>query len=219
MSYESERLRKGVDDFRDRVMSDPVQVLDPEGIVHHEFVSGNHGRKLDFDKIKTDSDFYIEWVSIYARAIRAIYKYRLPDALVGIANGANRLAESVAPLLGKKVLGLTTVKLDAKTVALDEQSLNLIEQEDIRFALTIEDVGTTGSTTATAINHLRYMGVRRIEAITTWQRNPTLPKLDDLRIPYNSVIPESLPMFSPEECRENPEGFCYQGVQLIEHAK
>lgn len=214
----NERLQRDIRDFRERVLTDPVGVLDPEGVVHHEFVSGNHGRKLDFDKIETDTDFYIDWVSIYARAIRARYQGRLPDALVGIANGANRLSESVAHLVGRSVLGLTTVKLDAKTVRLDDAALEAIEGGGVRFALTIEDVGTTGSTTATAIDHLREVGVSRIEAITTWQRNPSLPKLDALRVPYSSMIPEPLPMFAPGECMSHPLGLCAQGVPLVEHA-
>lgn len=215
----NERLQRDIRDFRERVLTDPVGVLDPEGVVHHEFVSGNHGRKLDFDKIETDTDFYIDWVSIYARTIRARYQDRMPDALVGIANGANRLSESVAHLLGKSVLGLTTVKMDAKTVRLDDAALEAIEAGGVRFVLTIEDVGTTGSTTATAIDHLREVGVRRIEAVTTWQRNPSLPKLDALRVPYSSMIPEPLPMFAPEDCISDPQGFCAQGVPLVEHAK
>ena len=214
-----ERLQSDINDFRDRVLTDPVGVLDPEGVVHHEFVSGNHGRKLDFDKIQTDSDFYIDWVAIYARVIRACHQDRLPDALVGIANGANRLSESVSHLLGRRVLGLTTVKMDAKTVRLDEEAIEAISGGNVRFAMSIEDVGTTGSTTATAVNHLRELGVPRVEAITTWQRNPRLPRLDELRIPYSSMILEPLPMFSPEDCVSNPEGLCAQGVPLVEHTK
>lgn len=215
----NERLQANIHDFRDRVLTDPIGVLDPEGVVHHEFVSGNHGRKLDFDKIETDSDFYIDWVSVYARAIKAMYPDKLPDALVGIANGANRLSESVSHLLGKQVLGLTTVKMDAKTVRLDDEALEAIERNGVRFALTIEDVGTTGSTTATAVNHLREIGVRRIEAVTTWQRNPSLPYLGELRIPYGSVIPEPLPMFSPENCASDPAGYCATGIKLVPHAQ
>ena len=38
--------------FRQHILA--AGVLDPEG-VHHEFVSGMHGRKLDFDTIPTGS--------------------------------------------------------------------------------------------------------------------------------------------------------------------
>lgn len=215
----TERLQGEVNDFRDRIMTDPTGVLDPEGQYHHEFVSGNHGRKLDFDKILTGTDFYIEWVSVYARAVREVYADRLPDALVGIANGANRLSTDVAHLLGVNVLGLTTEKLDAKTVALDEAAREAIEGGEIRFALTIEDVGTTGGTTSTAIEDLRASGVRRIESVNFWQRNAALPKIAAHRVPHWAVIPEPLPMFAPEDCPVNPEGYCAQGVPLIPHGK
>lgn len=219
MSGFGERLQNDIDTFRDRILTDPVGVLDPEGVVHHEFVSGNHGRKLDFDKILTDSDFYIEWVSVYARAIRAAYSDRLPDALVGIANGANRLSESVAHLLGGKVLGLTTEKVDAKTVKLDDEARDAIQSGNVRFALTIEDVGTTGGTTSTAVVDLREAGVGRIESVNFWQRNGTLPRLDDLRIPYSAVILDPLPMFSPEDCPVVEGGYCREGVELIPHGR
>lgn len=218
MQIFNERLQRDIDDFRDRVYEDPIEVLDPEN-VHHEFVKGNHGRKLDFDKIPDDSDFYLEWVSIYGRAIRALYPKRMPDAFVGIAGGANRLSVSLAGLFGNRIVGLTTDKLDPKTVRLSDAALATIEDNDIRFALTVEDVGTTGSTTATAVNDLKKVGVRRIESINGWQRNPTLPMLDNLRVPYSAVIYEPLPMYSPEDCLSQPDGFCYRGIDLIEHKK
>jgi hypothetical protein len=197
-------------------MTDLVGVLDPEGVLHHEFVSGNHGRKLDFDKIETGTDLYIDWVSMYARVVKARYAQRMPDALVGIANGANRLSVSVGFLLG--IPGLETQKVDAKTVTLNGDARDHLADNEVRFALTIEDVGTTGSTTASAIGDLRQAGVRRIESVNGWQRNPTLPRLDELRIPYSAVILQPLPMFSPEQCASQPEGYCAQGVPLVEHA-
>ena len=214
----NERLQRQIDDFRDRILTDSVGVLDPEDL-HHEFVSGNHGKKLDFDKIQKEQDFdlYTEWVSLYARSIHALYGGRIPDALVGIANGANRLSTDVAGLLGKKVMGLTTVKIDTKTVKLDDEAIDAIRSGNIKFALTIEDVGTTGSTTSSVISELRDEGVKRIESITTWQRNPSLPRLDEYCIPYSSLISEPLPMFSPEDCVSDPEGYCFQGITLIPH--
>lgn len=210
------RLEADIARFRERVLSDPTAVLDPEDL-HHEFVSGNHGRKLDFDKIETGSDFFIDWIAIYARAVRERYANRLPDAVVGVANGANRLALAIAPLLGEGVLALTTEKLDPKTVQLDDDSRAQVYDNDVRFALVVEDVGTTGSTAATAITDLRGMDVRRIEAINGWQRNNALPKLEELRIPYGAVILDPLPMFSPEACVAEPDGYCAQGVELVKH--
>ncbi len=213
------RLQADINRFEQRVLIDPVGVMDREGVVHHEFVSGNHGRKLDFDKIVEGTDFYIDWVSIYARSVLAKYEPRLPDALIGIANGANRLSKSVAHLLGGQVLGLTTEKVDAKTVRLDEEARETIKNHDVHFALTIEDVGTTGGTSSTVVPDLRQAGVGRIESVNFWQRNSTLPRLEALRIPYDAVIVDQLPMFSPEDCVSDPEGYCAQGIPLIEHAK
>ncbi len=215
MGY-SERLTQDIDRLRERVFTDETGVLDPES-QHHEFVSGNHGRKLDFDRIETGSDFYIDWVAIYARAVKEIFADRMPDAFVGIANGANRLSVSVGFLLG--IPGLQTTKLDAKTVALDDDALGFIEDNDVRFAATVEDVGTTGSTTLTALNALRAAGVRRVESVNGWQRNQTLTKLEEARVPYHAVILDPLPMFSPEACATDPNGYCAQGVALVEHGK
>jgi hypothetical protein len=212
----TEQLHSDLTRFQERIMTDLVGVLDPEGVLHHEFVSGNHGRKLDFDKIETGTDLYIDWVSMYARVVKARYAQRMPDALVGIANGANRLSVSVGFLLG--IPGLETQKVDAKTVTLNGDARDHLADNEVRFALTIEDVGTTGSTTASAIGDLRQAGVRRIESVNGWQRNPTLPRLDELRIPYSAVILQPLPMFSPEQCASQPEGYCAQGVPLVEHA-
>jgi hypothetical protein len=218
MAILTEGLQNDINLFRDRVLTDPTGVLDPEGVVHHEFVSGNHGRMLDFDKISTDSDFYIDWVAIYARTVLATYEDELPDALVGIANGANRLSKSVAGLLGEQVLGLTTVKIDAKSVQLDDEALAAIEKRGLKFVVTIEDVGTTGSTTSTAIEHLREVGVERVESMNGWQRNAALPRLDALDVPYHAVILEPLPMFTAADCLSDKDGYCRWGIPLVPHA-
>lgn len=215
MAEFSERLQADVDRFRERVYTDPVGVLDPEDL-HHEFVSGNHGRKLDYDKIEIGTDFYIEWVTVYARAVKEMYPMRSPDALVGIANGANRLSRDVGHLLG--IASLTTVKVSAKEVKLDDDALETIEEYGIKFALTIEDVGTTGGTTVTAVNDLRLAGVPRIESVNFHQRNLVLPKLVAARTPHDSVIIDPLPMFSATECMTAPDGYCGSGVLLIPHA-
>lgn len=211
------RLASGIEQFKQRIYEDPIRVLDPEGQYHHEFVSGNHGLKLDFDKIKVGTDFYTNWVSIYASAIKALYPDRRPDALVGIANGANRLARDIASLLGGGVLALATQKIDGNIVRLDDKSIETTAEKQVSFALTVEDVGTTGSTTASAVGDLRRVGVEHIESINFWQRSPTLPRLDEMGVTYSAIIKEVLPMYAPEACAT--EGLCAQGVALIPHAK
>lgn len=218
MAKLSPRLTSDVDRFHERVMTDPIQVVDPEGVRHHEFVSGNHGRKLDYDKIKTGTDLYIDWVALYARTILELYPHRKPDALVGIANGANRLSLNIAHLLGGGVLGLTTEKVDAKTVKLDDNAREAVASGAVKYAVTVEDVGTTGGTTLTALMDLREVGVLRVESTNGHQRNASLPRLDDARVPYEAMILDtSLPTFTPEKCEA--EGYCAQGVLLIPHAR
>lgn len=212
----SERLQHDVDEFRDRVYTDPTGVLDPEDL-HHEFVSGAHGRKLDFDKIFDGTDMFIHWMSVYARAVKEMYPNRRPDVVVGIANGANRVARHVGYLLG--IQSLETVKTDKKAVELNEDALAYLDDNEVKFALITEDVGTTGGTSMTAADHLRDVGVRRIEAVNGWQRNQTLAKFDDARIPHNAVILEPLPTFSPEDCLSDSEGYCAKGVELIPHGQ
>ena len=53
--------------LKDRVLSEGV--LDSETI-HHEFVSGMHGRKIDMDKIETGSDFYMQWMDASVKYIK-----------------------------------------------------------------------------------------------------------------------------------------------------
>jgi hypoxanthine phosphoribosyltransferase len=212
----SPEVQKAVDEFRDRVFTDPIGVLDPEDL-HHEFVSGNHGRKLAFDKIEEGTDMFIHWMSVYARAVREMYPTRRPDVVVGIANGANRVARHVGSLIG--VQALETVKLNAKTVVLNDEALAYLDDNEVRFALITEDVGTTGNTSMTAANHLRELGVRRIEVVNGWQRNPSLSVFEENRLPYQAVVNHPLPMFSAEACASDPAGYCAQGVDLIEHAK
>jgi hypoxanthine phosphoribosyltransferase len=209
----NDRLQGQIDDFAERIFTDPLQVVDPEGVQHHEFVSGNHGYKVDFDVAPDDSDFFMEWMGVYARAVREVYADRMPDAVVGIANGANRIARVVGAILG--VRALETEKVSKKEVKLTPEAREAVKEEGIFFALTVEDVGSTGGTTVTAVNDLREAGVRRIESVNGLQRSLALPSLVEARVPHWAVIERNLGMFSAEECALN--GLCAQGVPLIPH--
>lgn len=213
----SPELIRNIAEFRERILADPAEVLDPPDI-HHQFASlVNHGRKLDMDKIETGTEFFGEWTTVYADWVNEVYRGRKPDALLGIANGANRLAIKMAPMLG--AVGLETIKINSKSVGLSENSRFAIEDSKPHFVLLVEDVGTTGGTTSTVIPELRELGVDRIEVAHTWVRNPILKVLEEQRIPYGAMIHEPLPTFSEEDCRNLPEGFCHQGVKLIPHGE
>ena len=213
----SPELQQKVEMLRERILTDPVGVLDPES-QHHQFASlVNHGRKLDMDKIETGTELFWQWVDTYSQWMKEVYRGRRPDALVGIANGANRLATTMAATVG--AIGLETYKKDSKTVGLTPAARAAIQYSGIRFVVLTEDVGTTGGTTSSVVPELREIGVERIEAAHTWIRNPMLKTLESERIPYGAAIHEPLPTFSEEDCRTLPEGFCNQGVLLIPHGQ
>ena len=211
-------LQRDIQSLKERIMEDSIQVMDVDGM-HHEFVSGMHGQKLDFDKILTGTDFYIQWVSLYARAIKQIYGDVYPAAIVGIANGANRLAKSIAPLISDDMIVLSTEKVDAKTVKLTEDSVEILKSQSIESVLIVEDVGTTGSTTVTAVHDLKDKGVKKIEALNGWVRTESLVRLDEIGLPYYALIHDVLPVFSPDDCERDEEGFCKRGFEFVPHAK
>jgi orotate phosphoribosyltransferase len=192
-------------------------ILDPEG-VHHEFVSGAHGRKLDFDKIKTGSTLYNLWVGVMAEKTRELYD-QVPSVLVGVANGTNRLARSMAPLLGDHVQGIATEKLSAKEVGLTDLGKLVLQQTDPEMVLIVEDVGTLGTNSSSVAKSVREAGFDNLEVINTWQRSETLPFLDELSVPYNAVITDVLPTFTSEDCLELPDGYCHQNIELIPHGQ
>ncbi len=218
MVKQYEDLQPDIDDFHQTVLTDPIGILDPPGKVHHEFADGHHGRKLDFEKITDDSDLYIPWVDLYARYIRARYRRSMPDAIVGVANGANRLSKDIPSSfsdLGKKVLSLYTAKTNSGSIRVTDESIAILEAKRVRFALIVEDVSTTGSTSANVVDHLRELGKRRIEIVSTWQRSTHLPYLEERQVRHGAMIYHPLPMFTPEECLTSPEGYCARGIALI----
>jgi hypothetical protein len=103
MSLEEKTL-----EFKQKIIDSGI--VDGEGI-HHVFSQGLHGQKIDFDLIDDESELYAEWVELTSEFIKQNYD-KPPDVLVGVANGTNRLALSVAKILGGNVTGLVTVKPD-----------------------------------------------------------------------------------------------------------
>jgi len=206
-----------VRDFQEHVAE---TILDPHG-VHQEFVSGMHGRKLDFDEIDDGSELYDEWIDVTVDAFWDLYPDAQLDrtALVGTANGANRHARSTAERLGGKALGLETEKISAKQVDLTEDAREKLLIAQPKLIVVTEDAGTAGTTTATAVEAVHGLELAsdpRIEVLNTWQRRLTLEKLVAIGAVYNSIIYQPLPTFHPEACRR--ARYCHWGWQLIEHA-
>lgn len=192
-------------------------VLDPER-VHHEFGQGLHGRKVDFDKIDEERDgIFSEWVNINVEFIEAEYPQR-PDALVGVANGTNRLAEKAAEEIGGGILFLATEKNQQSKPVLTDEAKMQIKEIGPEFALIDEDVGTVGTNSLSAAKSVLEAGVTRAEVLNTWQRSETLELLDEAGIAYRSIIKHVLPSYTPEECR-GEGGLCGAGWELVPYEK
>lgn len=205
-----------IEDFKKHIIESGI-VLDPEG-VHHEFVSGMHGRKLDFDSIPDNSPLFNEWVDVVTDFIRETY----PDinlaktAILSVAGGTNRLVGPIADKLGGGSVALLTEKVSPKEVKLTDESVKKLQALQPDLVITVEDVGTKGTTSATAIKSARAAGAKRVEAINTWQRRARLEELDAINAVNHSIILDELPTYSAEECRAN--GYCAKGWEYIEHA-
>src|SRR6266496_4710756 len=205
--------------FRNHIIEAP-DVFDPEG-VHHEFVSGMHGRKLDFGAIPTDSDLFREWVNISAASIHRLYAGTTlgTHVLLSVANGTNDLVTPVTDVLyeeyDEKWDPLETEKISPKAVALTDESAQFFERYNPDFVLALEDAATRGTTSASAILAAREAGARRVEALNTWQRRPQLEELVGIGAVYYSIIHEDLPTLTPDEC--SASGYCAEGWRLIPH--
>lgn len=185
-------------------------VIDGEDI-HHEFVTGMHGRKIDMDKILTASPLYEQWVDVLVQYISENYDTQ-PNAIIGVANGANRLAVSVAAKLENRPFGLMTDKETPKSVRFSTSAADVISSYKPDFALFLEDVGTSGTTSLTGVEKALALGAQRAEVLNTWQRNKKLAKLEEAGVPYQSVIFEPLPSFPPDDC-----DYCKAGVEFVPH--
>ncbi len=196
--------------FRQHILE--AGILDPEGM-HHEFAYGAHGRKLDFDLIQDGSDLYAEWINNIADYIGGNYSRR-PDALLGVANGANRLSRDTAARIGSTAL--YTYKVSPREVALTPESYKQLEAINDAFVLVLEDVGTSGGTALSALRSALGSGATRAEALFTWKRLDNLSAFEEAGMPYAAIIDETLPTYTPDACRLS--GYCAAGWQLISHA-
>ncbi len=193
-------------------------ILDPEG-VHHGFAGGMHGRKLDFDSIPDYSPLFWEWVDVAAEAISTTYSVREYGELVvlSVANGTNRLVPHIVECLGTHATALLTKKISPKAVRLTDESRKAIQSIDPDLVVALEDVGTAGTTSATAVVSAREAGARKVVVMNTWQRRQRLERLEEISADYTSIINELLPTFAPDECRR--VGYCAVGWEYIEHGQ
>jgi len=210
-------LDQQVETFKQNIIGSGY-VLDPEG-THHEFVSGMHGRKLDFDNIEDDSLLYREWVDVNASFLRENY-LELPRFVLGVANGTNRLSRDVASRFeDSEILGFETEKdpNNSKVIGLTHRAFKFINIMRPQFVLVLEDVGTTGSNSVQAAVAAKEAGAQRVEVLTTWKRRENLEKLDEKDIPHQAIIDQVLPTYSAEECVI--KGFCAKNWEFIPRDK
>lgn len=184
---------------------------------HHEFTTGVHGEKLNFDLIKPGSTEWRQWTELNALFICQMYPDAKPPSLVGIADGTTAITEATAAELNRfatyesEVLVLPTEKIidetGKKLVRLTKTAKQLLTYFGIQQALEIDDAATSGSTTAMPISELRNFDVRDIGVLYAWLRNKNLPHLDALNVPYYGLVDgHYLPDYSPADCRDH--GFC-----------
>lgn len=186
-------------------------------VCHHEFTTGVHGEKLNFDLITPGSAEWRQWTELNASMIRQLYSDCQPPVLVSIADGTIDITEATALELNRfgnyedEVRVAHTEKLvddtGNKTVRLTEAAKQLLAYFGIQQAIEIDDAATTGSTTAMPVPKLREFGVSDIRVLYAWLRNRHLPHLDDLNVPYYGIVDgHYLPDYSPADCRDH--GFC-----------
>jgi len=188
-----------------------AEVQDPFS-VHHVLNGGMHGQKLHFDRILNDSLLFQQWIDITVAKIWDVYS-EPPEVIIGVANGANRLARPVAKKLGGRVIGLTSKKIDRSQVILPPESSRRVKARKPDVVLVLDDVGTTGKSAESVALSALDGGAKSVEVLVTWQRREKLERLVGAGITYHSVIYQPLPTYLPEECEAH--GFCADGWELV----
>jgi len=186
---------------------------------HHEFRDGLHGFKMDFEAVAPfGSKYFDDGVELMADYIADEHNYpRLPSVLIGVANGANQLAMSVAEELGPEVKGIQTSKAINDRSRLQLPVFN--ERQLIRahpmFALVLDDVGTSGSSTAQVANLCSELKIPQVEALYLIQRSAKLRHLGEIGIKFQAVIYKPMDNFTAEECQQS--GPCSEPIELVRH--
>lgn len=186
---------------------------------HHEFRDGLHGYKADYGRVAPDgSNMFYEGAGLVADHISDHQHYSgIPQAIVGVANGANKLALAVAEELGPGVIGVQTAKNRYDPSILELPLSSRWSLIDIRpeFALVLDDIGTSGSTTAQVANLCIDLNIPRVEALYLVQRSTNLHYLGRIGVAYQTVIYHPMINMTEVDCQKS--GPCSVGVELVEH--
>lgn len=185
------------------------KVIDPEG-EHSEFVSGMHGQKVDFDKLDDKDPLYGQWIEIGANYMKGEMLPGLPEFIVGVANGTNRVVHDISKLMRGRVVALESEKdeVDSKVLRLKAVTKQIVRAVRPALAVVFEDVGTTGSNSVQVAEQLLEAGAGDVIVVSTWQRREHLELLEKAGIEHQAIINHPLPTFSPEDCQNDPNGFC-----------
>jgi orotate phosphoribosyltransferase len=190
-------------------------VMDGTG-VHHEFASGLHGQKLDFDKIEETDPMYARWIDVNADFIQATFN-RLPEIIIGVANGTNRVALDTARRFNGETVGLVTNKDEHKRIYLGDFSRRVISSMKPNLVVVVEDVGTAGTNSVQAATAVQAAGAKNTAVVITWKRRAKLERLEEAGIEYLPIIDEELTSYAPDDCRDH--GFCADGWEFIPREK
>jgi hypothetical protein len=181
---------------------------------HRVFVGGDHGQKLHIDRIQRGTALYREGIRAKAEVIHDLTRFtRIRRVIVGIANGTNQEALDLADYLDDRTIGVETIKVSERKVQLTQLAKRVMLAFEPDLVVMSEDASTQGTMCASVVPEIRSLGMENIIAVPTWQRQPILPKLDELGVAYNPVIHEDLPTYNPRQCKI--EGFCADNIPLL----
>lgn len=208
--------------FEQRILDYP-DVYDPED-VHHEFKDGGHGRKVDLESIDTNSGLYSELVIASGRKIVELCD-GTPDVLIGIANGGNHWARDIAEEIGPDVLALETHKTKRGST-LEYGARLMLRNIRPDCVVIVDDLGTTGRSCVPVAKQLQHNGIRSMHRLNTLKaffiatRNSRLRFLERRNIAFESLAQLHIPTYkNADACKEDSDGFCARGVQLIPHGR
>lgn len=201
--------------YKEKILSAGIEDVD----CHSEFVGGNHGIKLHYDRIKQGTPEYDAWVALQAETIDQIYPNRYGiRVILSIADGTNQHTLDVADYLGCSTIGLLTEKAGLKKVRLTQLARRAILAIEPSSLIFNEDASTHGTVIASVVPEVRSLLCSgTIAAVTNWQREDKLPRLDELGVPYGAAINYRLVSYKPVDCQQF--GLCAKGLPLIPYGK